>query len=141
MSAADDAWYAQILGISTRTSRPSIRQPQCIPPNPCDSCGFDGLALNPGIVRALRWPRLPKVGFLGVIDEVAFGFLAPDLVIRGSHLIPAFHSGRTCDLIPFDEPTIAHAIVEKDDWVNFYVNLYVSSVCVPVLASELLSAS
>ena len=83
--------------------------------------------------------RLPKVGFVEVTDEDGFGFLDPDLVIRGSHLIPAFHSGRTRDLMPFDGPTVAHAAVEKDDWANFYVNMYISSVCVPVLASELLS--
>ena len=68
--------------------------------------------------------RLPKVGFVEVTDEDAFGFLDPDLIIRGSHLIPAFHFGRTHDLMPYDRPTVARSADEKDDWVNFYVNMY-----------------
>ncbi|KAF9230710.1 hypothetical protein BU15DRAFT_83296 [Melanogaster broomeanus] len=39
--------------------------------------------------------RLYRVGFLTEDDPDAFGFLDPDLVIRGVHLIPAFSGGRT----------------------------------------------
>ena len=68
--------------------------------------------------------RLPKIGFVEATDEDAFGFLDPDLVIRGSHLIPTFHSGRTCTLMRYDGPTTARPAGEKDDWVNFYVDMY-----------------
>ena len=67
---------------------------------------------------------LPKVGFVEVTDSDAFEFLDPDLIIRGSHLIPAFHCRRTRDLMPYDGPTFACAADEKDDWTNFYVNMY-----------------
>ena len=67
--------------------------------------------------------RLPKVGFVEVSDDDAFGFLDPDLVIRGSHLIPAYHYGRTSNLMPYDGPTVARAAGRKDDWVNFYVDM------------------
>lgn len=43
----------------------------------------------------------------------------------------------TYDLMPFDGPIVARATVEKDDWMDFYVNMYLSSICVPVPASEL----
>ena len=68
--------------------------------------------------------RLPKVGFVEVMDDDAFGFLDPDLIIQGSHLIPAFHCGRTRDLMPYNGPTFARTTDEKDDWTNFYVNMY-----------------
>ena len=139
---ADDAhpyWYAQVLGIyhtNVATTHPAASKHSA---QPMQFLWVRWLGAEPGYRSGSRVARLPKVGFVEVTDEDAFGFLDPDLVIRGSHLIPAFHSGRTRNLMPFDGPTVAHAAVEKDDWVNFYVNMYVSSVCVPVLASELLS--
>lgn len=82
------------------------------------------LGSEPGYRSGSRVARLPKVGFVEVNDEDAFGFLDPDLVIRGSHLIPAFYSGRTCDLMPYNGLTAARPADENDDWVNFYVNMY-----------------
>ena len=82
------------------------------------------LGAEPGYRSGSQVARLPKIGFVEATDEDAFGFLDPDLVIRGSHLIPAFHSGRTYDLMPYDGPTAARSIGEKDDWVNFYINMY-----------------
>ncbi|KAJ7023894.1 hypothetical protein C8F04DRAFT_969636 [Mycena alexandri] len=42
--------------------------------------------------------RLHRVGFVEP-DQGAFGFLDPAQVLRGSHLIPAFHHGRTTELL------------------------------------------
>ena len=39
--------------------------------------------------------HLPKVGFVEVMDEDAFGFLDPDLIVWSAHLIPGFNSGPT----------------------------------------------
>jgi hypothetical protein len=66
--------------------------------------------------------RLPKIGFMEDIDELAFGFLDPSLVIRGCHLIPAFSDGKTIDLLRTIH-TVARPPCEMDDWVNFYVNM------------------
>ncbi|KAI0037318.1 hypothetical protein FA95DRAFT_1684912 [Auriscalpium vulgare] len=52
--------------------------------------------------------RLHRVHFLPNEDSQAFGFLDPDDVIRGAHLIPAF----------------AHGLVE-DEWKAYYVNFFV----------------
>ena len=40
------------------------------------------------------------VGFVDGDDKAAFGFLDPQEVIRGVHLIPAFHYGRMHNLLP-----------------------------------------
>ena len=52
------------------------------------------LGIEPGYTSGSRVARLPKIGFVEAMDEDVFGFLDPDLVIRGSHLIPTFHLGR-----------------------------------------------
>ncbi|KIK79862.1 hypothetical protein PAXRUDRAFT_160118, partial [Paxillus rubicundulus Ve08.2h10] len=44
--------------------------------------------------------RLPCIGFYDSADPSAFGFLDPDSIIRGVHLIPAFTYGRTSELSP-----------------------------------------
>jgi hypothetical protein len=68
--------------------------------------------------------RLPKIGFVPDTDPLAFGFLDPSLVLRGCHLIPAFNDGRTSDLLK-TPLSIARPPDEVDDWVTFYVNMYV----------------
>jgi len=68
--------------------------------------------------------QLPKVGFVESMDEFAFSFVDPAHVVRGCHLVPAFHEGRTVDLLP-----VLHSVSrclnpdDNDDWVNFYVNM------------------
>ncbi len=44
--------------------------------------------------------RPHRIGFVDSKDNDAFGFLDPQEVIRGVHLILAFHYGRTRDLLP-----------------------------------------
>ena len=79
--------------------------------------------IEPGYRSSSKVAHLPKVGFVEEADEDAFGFLDPDLIIRGSHLIPDFNSGQTQDLMPYDGPTVAQPLDQKDDWINFYVNM------------------
>ncbi|KIJ12133.1 hypothetical protein PAXINDRAFT_83349, partial [Paxillus involutus ATCC 200175] len=64
--------------------------------------------------------QLHRVGFLDSTDPSAFGFLDPDQVVRGIHLIPAFTHGRTGELLP---PSIARPAGEIDDWKLYYVNM------------------
>ena len=116
-------WYAQVLGIyhtHVSTTHPEAPSHSA---KPMQFLWVRWLGAEPGYRSGSRVARLPKIGFVEATDEDAFGFLDPDLVIRGSHLIPAFHSGRTRDLMPYDGPTAARTDGEKDDWVNFYVNM------------------
>jgi hypothetical protein len=67
--------------------------------------------------------RLPRIGFIHEDDEDAFGFLDPDLVIRGIHLIPTFRLGRTSDLL--QGPSLARGKEDHDDedWRSFDINM------------------
>jgi len=77
--------------------------------------------MEPGRYRyGFRCARLLKIGFVESTDDYAFTFLDPLQVIRGSHMIPAFKDKRTSAL-----RTVARVLnpEDKDDWVNFYVNM------------------
>ncbi|KAJ7213049.1 hypothetical protein GGX14DRAFT_620012 [Mycena pura] len=66
---------------------------------------------------------LPRFQFLPHDNPDVFGFLDPNDVLRGAHLIPAFHHGRTNDLLP---PSIARRDKnENDDWKYVYGNFFV----------------
>lgn len=62
--------------------------------------------------------RMDRIGFVpdGGVDE-PFGFVDPDTVIRGCHLIPAFALGRTFRLL-----SSSRFREFGGDYVNFYVN-------------------
>lgn len=115
-------WYAQVLGIyhahvSTTHSAAPRRPAQRM-----EFLWVRWLGIEPGYRSGSKVARLPKVGFVEDSDSDAFGFLDPDLVIRGSHLVPDFNSGRTTNLMSHNGPTAARSPNEKDDWTNFYVN-------------------
>ncbi|KAH7920814.1 hypothetical protein BV22DRAFT_980352, partial [Leucogyrophana mollusca] len=58
--------------------------------------------------------RLPRIGFLQGDTSEAFGFLDPDQVIRGAHVIPAFAYGQTDEVL---SPSLARQESEFDkDW-------------------------
>jgi hypothetical protein len=64
--------------------------------------------------------RLHRVRFIPTSTGDAFGFLDPNDIIRGVHLIPAFASGQTTELL---EPALSIQYEEnKKDWVEYYVN-------------------
>lgn len=65
--------------------------------------------------------RMHRVAFLGSDDPDSFGFLHPDEVIRGAHLIPAFHHGGTSDYLT--GKSLARNEDESDDYKYFYVNM------------------
>ncbi|KAJ7038616.1 hypothetical protein C8F04DRAFT_951015 [Mycena alexandri] len=64
--------------------------------------------------------RLHRVGFVDA-EQGGFGFLDPAQVLRGSHIVPAFHHERTTELLG---PSIArHFDGENDeDYRYYYVN-------------------
>ena len=115
-------WYAQVLGIyhaCVSTTHPAAPRHSA---QHMEFLWVRWLGIEPGYRSGSKVARLPKVGFVEDTDDDAFGFLDPDLVIRGSHLIPDFNSGRTSELMPYDGTTAARSPDEKDDWMNLYVN-------------------
>lgn len=116
-------WYAQVLGIfhaNVFHTDPTVRR---LSPQRMEFLWVRWLGDEPGYKSGFKYAKLPKVGFVPEDDEYAFGFLDPAHVIRGAHLIPAFHSGKTNDLLRTREKTAARLEGTTDDWVNFYVNM------------------
>ena len=66
--------------------------------------------------------RLPCVGFYNSNDPGAFGFLDPEVIIRGVRLIPVFVYGQTSDLLTPHSITHQHSEDHKD-WEWYYVNV------------------
>jgi len=61
------------------------------------------------------------ISFVDGADKAAFGFLDPQEVIQGVHLILAFHYGQMCDLLP--PSCFAYPGWDNDeDWQFIYVN-------------------
>jgi len=65
----------------------------------------------------LHCGRMPKVGFLPAENPGAFGFVNPDDILRRTHIIPDFASGRTQEIMG---PSIARIDSENDSDYNFY---------------------
>ncbi|KAJ7174906.1 hypothetical protein C8R46DRAFT_1161271 [Mycena filopes] len=66
--------------------------------------------------------RLHRIEFIPEDDPSAFGFVDPDEVIRGAHLIPAFAHGPTERVA---HQSLARHKGEFDDWKYYYVNFFV----------------
>jgi hypothetical protein len=78
--------------------------------NPVGATGFNSL-------------RYPSVSFCDSADPDAFGFIHPDEIVRGVHLIPAFKLGRTTEYLA--TPSKGRPEPEVDDWKAFHINMYV----------------
>ena len=112
-ASAHPYWYVQVIGIyHAHVSTTHLAAPKHSAQR-MEFLWVRWLGIEPGHRSGSKAARLPKVGFVKATDEDAFGFLDPNLIIRGSHLIPDFHSGRTSDLMPYDGPTIARCPDEK----------------------------
>ncbi|TFK31269.1 hypothetical protein BDQ12DRAFT_583987, partial [Crucibulum laeve] len=69
--------------------------------------------------------QLHRIGFVDGSDPYAFGFLDPEHVICGIHLIPAFSHGWTVNILPPN--TTARTESEDDeDWQYFYVGQFIN---------------
>ena len=117
-------WYAQVLRafhVKVLHTGPHAR---CRSPQTMEILWVRWLGVEPKYRWGFRRARLPKVGFVPVSDDNAFGFLDPSLIIRGCHLIPCFPDGRTTTLLKQGH-SVARDPTEEDDQRSFYVNMYV----------------
>ena len=116
-------WYAQVLGVyhaNISTTHPEASRHSA---QHMEFLWVQWLSIEPGYQSGSKVEHLSKVGFVEETNLDAFGFLNPDLIIQGAHLIPDFNSGWTNNLMSYDGPTAAWCPDEKDDWMNFYVNM------------------
>ena len=65
--------------------------------------------------------RLPMVQFIPADREGAFGFLDPAVVIRGSHIVPAFDWGKTARFL--GPSRMRQPADEDEDWEYYKVNM------------------
>ncbi|KAJ2914038.1 hypothetical protein MD484_g6384, partial [Candolleomyces efflorescens] len=124
-------WYARVIGIfharvMTDHARASSKGWEWMP-----FLWVRWFGAEPGYTPSFTHARLPKIGFVQweeEYDNYAFGFLDPGQVLRGCHLIPAFHLGHTTELLPHDCPIARQVKSENSstqDWTNYYVNIFV----------------
>ncbi len=86
------------------------------------------LGEEPGYHSWFYQACLPKIGFVESTDEFAFSFVDPANVVWECHLIPAFNAGRSADLLPWPHSIARHLNPEDiDDWLNYYVNMWVDN--------------
>ena len=64
--------------------------------------------------------RLYRVKFVPALEDDAFGFLDPDDIIRGSHLIPGFNLGHRVHSL--NDPASIWDPEKASDWKTYYVN-------------------
>ena len=122
---AEAYWYARVIGVFhanvwvEQTDTPGARRVKRM-----NFLWVRWLGREPEYISGSRRARLPKVGFVKSTDEFAFSFVDPANVVRGCHLVPAFHEGRTNDLLPVPQ-SVSRCLNpgDVDDWVNFYVNM------------------
>ena len=116
-SAKDDHpyWYARILGIFHARVRHRGGEPA-----KKDFLWVRWYGHVPGHRAGWKARRLPLLGFLEDGSPDAYGFLDPDEVIRGVHLIPAFNFSHFGDMIP---PTKLIFARKYKDWIYYYVNM------------------
>ncbi|THU87920.1 hypothetical protein K435DRAFT_680849, partial [Dendrothele bispora CBS 962.96] len=75
--------------------------------------------------------RLHRLSFLDSRSSSAFGFVDPADVLRGVHIIPAFHYGKTQHLLPSKSigrqyeaiDSFGSRQIETTDWKFYYVNM------------------
>jgi hypothetical protein len=116
-------WFGQILGIFHAVVMYTEHGSHCEPPQPqrMEFLFVQWFGRNLKHRGGWRNKQLHCIGFVDGDDNAVFGFLDPQEVIRGVHLIPAFYYGRTHELFP--PSRIARPDHDKDeDWQYFYVN-------------------
>ncbi|THH09784.1 hypothetical protein EW146_g8583 [Bondarzewia mesenterica] len=124
-------WYARILGIFHVMARYVGPGSQSHEMQRMDFLWVRWLGLDPQMRTGWAAMRLPAVGFVPESNADAFGFIDPQEVLRGVHLIPAFHHEHTTDLLNSSSccrhQGKSQDYEEEEDWNLFYVNLYVST--------------
>ena len=127
VEGAEPYWYARVIGVyhaNVWTEHPAVRGGRNA--RRMDFLWVRWFGDEPGYRSGFCRARLPKIGFVESTDDFAFSFVDPANVIRGCHLIPAFDAGRSADLLPHSH-SIARCLnpEDVDDWLNFYVNMWV----------------
>jgi hypothetical protein len=113
-------WYARVLGIYHMDVWLNVEGP--IKRHQMEVLYVRWLAPLADHQSGMACARLPKVAFVDESDRDAFGFLDPAQVIRSSHLIPAFASGRGTSSLR-EGKSFARQCGDTNDWEAYYVGM------------------
>jgi hypothetical protein len=114
-------WYARVIHILHLFVQIKKDDGTLMAPKRIDVLQVRWFGRNPDAKTGWKAKRLHQVGFIPADEPGAFGFLDPDVVIRGVHLMPRFATGRTTRLLG---PSIIRNPNEKhEDWQFFYVSM------------------
>ena len=89
-------WYARVIGIFHCMVHHHGHSSE---PKRMDFLWVRWLGLDTVAPGGWDRKRLHSVGFIPEDDPAAFGFLDPEQIVRGVHLIPAFARGHTSKLL------------------------------------------
>lgn len=118
-------WYARVLSIfhvhvRLRPAADSNAHADVI--RKLDVLWVRWYGLDPDAPGGFKRRRLPRLGYVPYDDPDAFGFLDPSVVLRGSHIIPAYAYGKVTDLLPPSK--CARRADEGDtDYEYYYVGM------------------
>ncbi len=126
---AQPYWYMHVIGIFhavVLSSHPGVKTKSC---SRMEFLWVRWFGVEPGQYHhGFHLARLPKIGFVESSDDYTFTFLDPGQVIRGAHITPAFFKGHISALLPAMKSQAWVLSPDKtDDWVSFYVNMWVWS--------------
>ncbi|KAJ7712350.1 hypothetical protein DFH07DRAFT_683203, partial [Mycena maculata] len=130
LSPEDDAShpfsYAQVIGVFHANVIHNIPGASTVPQR-IEFLWVRRYRLDPKWRGGFKYKRLHRLEFLPADDPQAFGFLNPDEVIRGAHIIPAFSAGTTTEFLSEDSigRLVREGLDDDEDWRYYYVNLFV----------------
>jgi hypothetical protein len=67
--------------------------------------------------------KLDRISFPPLANDDAIGFLAPEDVLRGCHIMPAFATGP----VHTDKISLSECVRDSHDWKQYFINRHVSS--------------
>ena len=125
---AEPYWYARVLGVyyaNIWSRNPAIHGGRNA--RHMDFLWVCWFGEEPDYCSGFCQACLLKISFVESTYDFAFSFIDPANVVHRCHLIPAFSAGQNTGLLPHSHSTAQCANPEDvDDWLNFYVNMWVA---------------
>ena len=116
---AEPYWYARVLGVyHANIWVENLAIPGARNIRHMDFLWVHWFGEEPGYRSGFHRACLPKIGFVESTDEFAFSFVDSANVVRGCHLIPAFNTGRSADLLPWPRSIARRLNPEDIQWVK-----------------------
>ena len=125
-------WYARVIGVFHVNARYDGASFQRCSGGRVDVLWVRWYEFDSGYKSGWKHKRLPRLQFSDSTNPDAFGFVDPQAVLRGGHLLPAFAHGRTDEyLIPDSMARQFQVIVgardefqvEREDWKYYYAGM------------------